>query len=268
MVLKDRSKKSFLWALGVIFLGVFLLTPPVWQLRGGSVSIETGDKEAQVGENHEGWLSIGEISQHTVHAFITAEDARFYQHSGVDMKAIWDSIRLNWKHKKYMRGGSTITQQVVKLAFLGPEKTLFRKIREGLGALLLEVIVDKEQILEWYLNLVPMGGDIRGVFAASKYYFDEEPSLLTVQKSIQLALILPRPTKGALILRKKELTVFGHKRFYQIVKDMHDYGYLSVALKENVLATGNFGKPIEMAQATPLRAKNHVQSRTSEGEAP
>lgn len=238
-------KRLFLLALTSNLAIVFLLCPPVWQLAvKKKITIQEGQSSTIVGHGTPGWIPREVISRHTVNALITAEDARFYSHWGIDSDAIWQSLLINIKHRRIVRGGSTITQQVVKLGFLNSNKSLLRKIREMIGALVLEIALSKDEILEWYVNLIPLGNGIRGIKEAARYYFNEDPEILTVQKSIQLAMILPRPRARSLYLKNRKLTQFGHKRYYQIAKDMYDYGFLTLALKNQALATGNFGQPI------------------------
>lgn len=244
-------KKIILLLVVIMLTYIWILVPPVWQLRSGPIQIAKGPKaQIQIGPGSQTWLPFHRTSKHTVYAFVTAEDGRFFEHHGIDFNAIWNSLKTNWKHQKIVRGGSTITQQVVKLAFLGQEKTLLRKTREVLGAIALERLISKEKILEWYFNLVPMGSGLIGIREAASHYFNEVPELLTIENSIQLAIILPRPSDRSEVLVHRKLTEFGHKRFYQIVQAMFDYGYLTETLKAHALATGDFGKPISITEHT------------------
>ena len=104
-----------------------------------------------------GWTRSSEVSKFLIFAIISAEDARFYEHRGIDLLSIRNSIYSNLSAGKIVRGASTITQQVVRLALLSREKSYLRKLREIWGALLLELLIDKEHILEWYLNMVNFG---------------------------------------------------------------------------------------------------------------
>src|SRR5690606_35698153 len=119
------------------------------------------------------------ISRHALHAIVVAEDARFYQHAGLDFAEIWASLKTNIRKGRYARGGSTITQQVVKVAFLSSRKNLIRKAREAVGAMLLELLFTKQEILEWYINLVQFGDGVYGIKEGCWHYFKTKPEQLT-----------------------------------------------------------------------------------------
>ena len=155
------------------------------------------------------------------------------------------SLRTNLEKGRIVRGGSTITQQVVKVAFLSRQKSIIRKAREALGALLLEQLLDKERILEWYINLVEFGGGVYGIAEAAHQYFDTEPRLLTIQQGVNLALVLPGPNTWSRGLQDRRLTAFGQKRYATIVNQMYQNGYITKTLRKTALATGDFGEPVE-----------------------
>jgi monofunctional biosynthetic peptidoglycan transglycosylase len=248
-----RSPRNIFAALGVLFvLGLVtlaLLTPPVWQLKEGPVSVvrwpKSGPQTFQIGPGQVSWIPMSKVSRHVINAIVVAEDARFYEHFGLDFKEIRSSIAFNMEKKRYARGASTITQQVVKMVFLGPEKSLFRKIREALGALLLDSILGKDEILEWYINLVEFGDGVFGIKSAAEHFFDTTPELLTIQDGAHLALVLPSPNRFSRGLRQKQLTTFGHRRYAQIIEEMYKLNFITATLRESALATGDFGKPIE-----------------------
>jgi len=243
------KKNLFITTMALILalVALFSIIPPVWELSSSAIAIPSADHKSfiEIGPRTKRWTPFNNISKHTIHAFIAAEDARFFEHQGFDVSATFRSLKTNIDKGKIVRGGSTITQQVIKLAFLGQERTFSRKAKELLGAILAEALVSKEIILEWYLNLVPLGPGIYGVKAAAKQYYNTSPDILTIQQSVNLALILPRPNYWSKGLDTKKLTEFGHKRFAQIVQQMYDYGYLTHDLKRLALATGDFGKPVK-----------------------
>jgi len=196
-----------------------------------------------VGPGHNGWTPISSVSKNVVAAFICAEDANFYQHSGLDLEAIKKSWIHNQKKKK-IRGGSTITQQVVKVGLLSYERSYIRKIREAIGAVILEKLITKDEILEWYLNMVEFGDGIYGIHQASQSYFKTKPEKLTIAQAINLALVLPAPNKWSKGLKNKSLTVFNQKRFKFILRQMLLGGYITKGQWEQTMASGNFGRPI------------------------
>lgn len=205
--------------------------------KGKPIQVEVGPKTKQ-------WVKIDSVSKHLLYAIVVAEDGKFYQHHGFDFDAIRKAYELNKKRGRFARGGSTISQQVVKMVFLSREKTYTRKIREALGTAFMELILSKDRILEWYINLTEFGGGIYGVKQAGQYYFKTRPELLTTEQAIHLALVIPSPNKWSKGLRAKHLTPFGERRFARIAQNLYGAGYISEAQKQLVLARGNFGAPI------------------------
>lgn len=248
-----RFPRNLFAVLGLLFVlglvALVLLTPPVWELKEGAVSVvrwpKSGPQTFEVGPGRDSWIPIDNVSRHVINAIVVAEDARFYEHSGLDFKEIRSSIAFNMEKKRYARGASTITQQVVKMVFLGPEKSIFRKFREALGALVLDYILGKDEILEWYINLVEFGDGVFGIKSAAEHFFETTPELLTIQDGAHLALVLPSPNRFSRGLRQKQLTTFGHRRYAQIIDEMYKLHFITSALRESALATGDFGKPIE-----------------------
>ena len=196
----------------------------------------------------ENWTPYEEISMHLINAVVVAEDSHFFLHDGIDTHAIWESFKLNLEKGKIVRGGSTITQQTIKLAFLDYEKTYLRKIKEILGALLAEQLLSKEEIITWYLNLVNLGPGIYGVEVAAKEYFDTYPILLTVQESAHLATVLPGPSTWSESLKERSLTDFGRRRYKHIILEMYKNNYITKELWESATNTGNFGNPVNYGE--------------------
>jgi monofunctional biosynthetic peptidoglycan transglycosylase len=139
------------------------------------------------------WLPLAEISQNLQMSVIAAEDDTFFQHEGINYKAAWEALKEDLKKKRYARGGSTITQQLVKNVFLTREKTITRKLKEFILARRVEEILSKRRILELYLNEVEWGPGVYGAEAASRYYFDKHASELTVAEGAMLAAMLVNP---------------------------------------------------------------------------
>lgn len=240
--------------VGLMVIFILWFVPWVPRLLIGSVTVKQWTKKkgltyAVVGPGESSWVDKKQISKHIFNAVVVAEDGRFYQHNGLDFLEIEKSIEINRKKKRYARGASTITQQVVKMAFLSREKTLIRKAREAVGAMFLEAIMSKEGILEWYVNLVEFGDGIYGVKAASDKYFSTKPSLLTIEQAAHLALVVPSPNSWSAGLRKRELTPFGERRFAKIALNMRRHGYITQNQWSHALGTGNFGRPLSSYEA-------------------
>ena len=142
-------------------------------------------------------ISIDELKETTVNAFIAAEDARFYTHSGLDVYRIFGAAWADIKAGGYVQGASTISQQLIKLSHLSSEKTIDRKLEEALLALRLERSFDKDEIMEMYLNYIYFGSGFYGIEAASLGYFGVHASELTTAQSAQLAGILKSPSAYA-----------------------------------------------------------------------
>jgi penicillin-binding protein 1C len=123
-----------------------------------------------------------------------AEDKNFYEHQGLDFKAIFRAILTDLKLKSPVQGGSTITQQLIRSYFLTRKKTLKRKTREIILTLELERRYSKDQILEWYLNLIPFGSNLYGVEAASQAFFRKHVSELSLAESAILASLIRSPS--------------------------------------------------------------------------
>ena len=138
-------------------------------------------------------IKLKEIPKHVQEAFIAVEDARFYSHKGVDLKAITRAAVANLKSNQVVEGGSTITQQLVKNTFLTPERTFTRKINEALLSYELEKNYTKNEILELYLNKVYFGHGAYGIQAAAKLYFGKNAEDLSIAEGALLGGLIQSP---------------------------------------------------------------------------
>lgn len=148
-----------------------------------------------VGPSNPQFTPLGAISPYLRKAVLTSEDPSFFSHKGFITEAFKQSIIKNIKTKKFARGASTISMQLVKNVFLTREKTLSRKLEEILLVYILENnrIVSKERMLEVYFNIIEWGPNVYGIGEASRYYFQKHPSELSLDESVFLASIVPRP---------------------------------------------------------------------------
>ena len=148
-----------------------------------------------IGSGNPNYTPISEISPFLRKAVLTSEDPSFFSHRGFITEAFRQSIIKNIKTKKFTRGGSTISMQLVKNVFLTREKTLSRKMEEILLVYILENnrIAGKERMLEVYFNVIEWGPNVYGIGEASRYYFDKSPSALTLDECVFLASIIPSP---------------------------------------------------------------------------
>jgi monofunctional biosynthetic peptidoglycan transglycosylase len=140
------------------------------------------------------WAPYNRISPDLKRAVLVAEDAAFWYHDGVDLEQLQESIEADWARGRFLRGGSTITQQLAKNLYLSPSRNPLRKLRELMIARRLESELKKARILELYLNVIEWGDGIYGVEAASRAYFGTPASALGPTESALLAgaIINPR----------------------------------------------------------------------------
>jgi monofunctional glycosyltransferase len=139
------------------------------------------------------WVNYDKISRHLKRAMIAAEDSKFVEHEGFDWEGIQVAMEKNQKRGRYVAGGSTITQQLAKNLFLSPNKSYLRKGQEAIITLMLEYTLDKERILELYLNVIEWGNGIFGAEAASRRYFGVSASQLSAEQAARLAAMAPNP---------------------------------------------------------------------------
>ncbi len=137
------------------------------------------------------FTSISQMPDYCLESILAIEDDRFLEHKGISPKAIGRAFFRNIKAGRLSEGGSTITQQLIKNKFLDSQKTLIRKAREALMAILIEITADKNKILENYLNIIYMGQDgpfeVRGFPAAAEFYFNKNINQLSLKECASLA---------------------------------------------------------------------------------
>ena len=149
-----------------------------------------GVRGAIVGER----LKLSEMPRYLPAAFLAMEDRKFYQHHGIDPRSLLRAAIVDLKAGRIVQGGSTITQQVVKIVFLSPDRTLSRKLQEIAGARALEQRFSKDQILEIYLNRLYLGSGAYGVDGAAHVYFGKSARNLTVSEAAMLGALTRAPT--------------------------------------------------------------------------
>ncbi len=163
-----------------------------------SFPIEVRDWEGNtisftLGPRNPSWTPLHEIPEHLRRAVLAGEDFSFYRHSGLDWYEIYESFKRNLKEHRFARGGSTITQQLAKNLYLSREKTLRRKVKELFLTRRLEKTLNKDRILELYLNIVELGDRVYGVGHGARHHFGKTPGELTIRESAFLAAMLPGP---------------------------------------------------------------------------
>lgn len=182
------------------------------------------------------FVPYSNIPKNLVHAVISIEDKRFFKHFGVDIWGILRAFLVNLRAGgKVVQGGSTLTQQLAKIVFLSPARTLKRKAQEALLAIELERNYSKEQIMSIYLNRVYLGSGLYGIDSAAKYYFGKNVQDLNLYECVIIAGLLRAPSR---------LAPTGHpelagQRAYQVLLNMLEQGYVS---KDKINEAGQFVK--------------------------
>jgi len=190
-------------ALYAIYISIALYRLPSVTLladRSTSLTIQVKDWQRKphpfvVGPRNPWWTRSDSIPSEMEWAVIVAEDATFYQHEGVDVRAIKNAIKYDLEKNRLARGASTITQQTAKNLFLSREKSVTRKLKELYLAKRMEQVLSKGRILELYLNIVELGPMVYGIGHAARYYFDKPASSLTPRECAFFAAMLPGPQK-------------------------------------------------------------------------
>lgn len=203
-------------ALVLVWLGG-VWPPPVWwrdhwprqtavmRLRSDGRTVRQSDGSSVSDRPTVRPSALRDISPLLQRMVILAEDSRFRTHYGLDFAEVADALGLErgagfgrtvvslWRRRDRLRGASTITQQLAKNLYLSPSRNPFRKIKEAVTALHLELTLPKDRILELYLNVAEWGPVLWGAAAASRAYFDVPPSRLDEWQAAALAATLPHP---------------------------------------------------------------------------
>ncbi len=212
-----RRKKRTIWLLSVTFICALLAfgyfqtryylmndlpdlpdKRTMWQLNL-KPNMTLLDKDGRV-IGHRGPyigkpLKLGQMPSYVGDAFLAIEDERFYEHAGVDNKAILRALFENTRAGEKTQGGSTLTQQLVKNIVLSPEKSYRRKFQEAVLARDMEAVLSKPEILELYINRIPMGPRVFGVEAASQRYFGKSATELNLPEAALLAGLPQAPSR-------------------------------------------------------------------------
>lgn len=136
------------------------------------------------------YVSLDEVPEHVVKAFVAIEDARFYEHDGIDVVRFFGSVWANIKSMSFSQGFSTISQQLIKNTHLSSEKTINRKVQEMYLAVRLEQEYTKDEIMEMYLNYIYFGNGAYGIEAAAQSYFNKSVNELTISEGAMLAGVI------------------------------------------------------------------------------
>ncbi len=182
-------------------------------------------------------VSIDEVPQHLIDAVLAAEDSRFFQHHGLDPRGILRALYNNLRHGAIRQGGSTITQQLAKNYFLTPERKISRKVKELLMAMTMELMYDKREILEIYLNEIYLGQkgevSINGVGEASYFYFGKSVGELSLVESATIAGLIKAPNHYSPYVDKAR----SRRQTDTVLRAMYRSGWISDEELETALST-------------------------------
>ncbi|MBW2017221.1 MAG: PBP1A family penicillin-binding protein [Deltaproteobacteria bacterium] len=172
-------------------------------------------------------ISISQVPDHVLKAFLAAEDRRFYRHHGLDLRGIIRALYTDLRKGKIAQGGSTITQQLAKNYFLTPERTLRRKLKEMLMALVIELMYDKDEILEIYLNEIYFGQKgsvaVNGLGEAALFYFGKPVEELSLEEGAAIAGLVRAPNLYSPYISRKRCKA----RRDTVLKQMFTQGWIS-----------------------------------------
>ncbi len=151
-----------------------------------------------VGPSNPNYTVLSDISPYVVRSILRSEDPSFFYHKGFYIDAFRGALIHNFQAKRFARGGSTISMQLIKNVYLRQHKTLARKIEEIMLVWLIEreKAISKQRMMEVYLNLIEWGPNIFGIGEASWFYFQKHPLQLTIGESVYLASLIPAPSKA------------------------------------------------------------------------
>ncbi len=141
------------------------------------------------------WEPLHQISKNLIKSAIASEDSRFFQHHGIDWKAVEEAREYNRRHKKKVRGASTITMQTARNVFLWHDVSYIRKALEVYFTYIIDFVWGKKRILEVYCNVAEWGDGIYGAEAAARKYFNKPAKKLTRRQGSLMAVVLPNPRR-------------------------------------------------------------------------
>ncbi|MCX6726784.1 MAG: PBP1A family penicillin-binding protein [Candidatus Shapirobacteria bacterium] len=238
-------KDKYFW-LSLVMVGLTAITIMGWKIIGSlpdineiynppKLSTKIYDRNGVLlysfyeGENRS-WVSLKRIPKVLIDATLAIEDKDFYYHGGLSLRGIISAISFNIRNSgdRTLRGGSTITQQLVKNVFFSPEKTWNRKIKEMILAMMIENKLTKDEILERYFNQVAYGGETYGVEEAALKYFGKDVDNLTLAEASYLAGLPAAPSLYSPI--NEDNLVLGINRQHHVIDEMVSGNFITQEL--------------------------------------
>ncbi|MGE8079666.1 transglycosylase domain-containing protein [Peribacillus loiseleuriae] len=205
----NKNKLSYFFHIGLISFSAVLLIAVVFLTfykpdisllttelkRSTEIYDVDGELASKITANKTEGASIDDIPNHVKNAVVAIEDHRFYEHNGIDYKGIFRAVYVNMKAGKVVEGGSTITQQLIKIALLEQNRTFKRKLEEFFIAREVEKEYSKDEVLGMYLNQIYFGHGAWGIKKAARIYFGKDVNELTLSEGAMLAGVINIPTK-------------------------------------------------------------------------
>lgn len=189
----------------ILFFGSYVIDEKKFVMNSATKLVnENGDEITKLYVENRDPISIEEVPTHVQNAFIAVEDVRFYEHHGIDVKAIGRALYKDILAGSKVEGGSTLTQQLAKNIFLTNDKSWLRKTKEVMVAINLEQRYSKQKILEMYLNQIYFGHGAYGIQAAAQLYFNKDVVELTVEEGALLAALPKGPNSYSPILHPEK----------------------------------------------------------------
>lgn len=228
----------FLVAAGGIYLYVIIRDlPDIYTLKDYRPSITTRvySEDDQLIEEFfiedRRFVPINRVPRFVAHAFVAAEDSRFFQHEGIDLQGLVRATVKNLTHGAIVQGGSTITQQLAKAIYLSPERSITRKIKEAVLAYRMDQYLQKYEILNLYLNQIYLGHGTYGIEAASQCYFGKSAKEVNLAEAAVLAGLPKAPSRYSPFVSMEKAK---QRQAYALGRMVED-GYITEAEKERAL---------------------------------
>jgi penicillin-binding protein 1A len=214
--------------VAVVAIPPFNNTGDIWN-QGRQYAVTFTDQNGEIigrrGIRQDDAVPIEEIPPHVIHAVLATEDARFYDHFGIDLQGLVRAVVVNAQANEVVQGGSTLTQQLAKNLFLSPERSLKRKIHEAFLALWIESRLTKDQILKMYLDRSYLGGGNYGVEAAAQYYFGKSIRDVNLSEAAILGGLFKAPSNYAPHVNAEAAKARANVVLYRML----DVGFISQA---------------------------------------
>ena len=263
-----KYRLKILLLLAAIFLGWYLFFAVPLRLFSTPYSTVLYDEQGELLGAHialDGqWRfpATDSLPHKFVQALTTFEDQRFFEHPGVDVRALFRAIRQNLKEGRTVSGGSTLTMQTIRLSRRNPDRTLWEKFTEILRATRLEWRLSKDEILQEYAAHAPFGGNVVGLQAACRRYYGKDPQRLSWGEAATLAVL---PNSPALLHPGRNRTALREKRD-RLLQRMADRGILSELDRELATEEPLPGAPRALPRLAPHLLEHHrFRSDTKDG---